>query len=62
MAYTTHKIEVKEVLVRIVPIKAHSTKEAIDKARQMYHNEEIVLSESDFDGNTSFEVQRTEKR
>ena len=47
---TTHKIEIKETLSRIIEIEAASAEEAIDKAREMYRAEEIVLDEDDWVG------------
>lgn len=45
---TTYKIEVKETLSRVVEIEAPSAQEAIDKAREMYKAEEIVLDADDY--------------
>ncbi|GIV27270.1 MAG: hypothetical protein KatS3mg027_1084 [Bacteroidia bacterium] len=44
----TFKIEIKEVLSRIIEIKANSLDEAITKTREMYRNEEIILDSSDY--------------
>lgn len=38
-----YQIEVEEILQKVVEIEADSLEEAIDKARQQYSNEEIVL-------------------
>lgn len=42
-----YKIEIQEPLSRIIEIKASSAEEAIDKVREMYKNEEIVLDGDD---------------
>ena len=47
---TTHKIEIQETLSRIIEIEAPSAQEAIDKAREMYRAEEIVLDGEDWVG------------
>ncbi len=47
---TIHKIEIQETLSRIVEIEASSAQEAIDKAREMYRAEEIVLDADDWVG------------
>jgi len=45
-----HIVEIKEVLARVVEIEANSKEEDLEKASQMYHNEEIVLDDGDFIG------------
>ena len=45
-----YKIEIQELLSRIIEIKAPSAQEAIDKAREMYRAEEIVLDSGDYVG------------
>ena len=45
-----HIVEIKEVLARVVEIEANSKEEALEKASQIYHNEEIVLDDGDFIG------------
>ena len=45
-----HIVEIKEVSARVVEIEANSKEEALEKASQMYHNEEIVLDDGDFIG------------
>ena len=45
---TTYKIEIQEHLSRIIEIEAPSAQEAIDKAREMYRAEEIVLDGDDW--------------
>ena len=47
---TTHKIETEETLSRIIEILAPSAQEAIDKAREMYRTEQIVLDADDWVG------------
>lgn len=38
-----YQIEVEEILQKVVEIEADSLDEAIDKAREQYRNEEIIL-------------------
>lgn len=45
---TTYKIEIQEHLSRIIEIEAPTAEEAIDKAREMYKAEEIVLDGDDW--------------
>ena len=45
-----YKIEIQELLSRIIEIEAPSAEEAIDKARAMYRAEEIVLDADDWMG------------
>ncbi|HUH73333.1 MAG TPA: DpnD/PcfM family protein [Chitinophagales bacterium] len=45
---THYKIEIQELLSRIIEIEASSAKEAIDKVKAMYRNEEIVLDGDDY--------------
>ena len=47
---TTYKIEIQEHLSRVIEIEALSAAEAIDKAREMYRAEEIVLDGDDWVG------------
>ena len=42
------KVEIKEILSRIVTIKANTEEEAYQKVKQLYKNEEIVLDDNDF--------------
>lgn len=42
-----YKVNVEELLSRIVEVEADNEKEAEDKVREMYMNEDIVLDESD---------------
>ena len=44
----TFKIEVQEFLSRIVEVEANSKDEAVSLVRKLYHNQEIVLDDSDF--------------
>lgn len=46
----TYKIEIEEVLQRIVEIKANSLDEAIDIAQNRYSNQEYVLDYQDYKG------------
>ena len=41
-------IEIREVLSRVVIIEAETLGDAVDKAAEMYGNEEIVLGADDF--------------
>lgn len=43
-----YKVNVEELLSRIVEVEADSDEEAEEKVREMYRNEEIVLDASDF--------------
>ena len=47
---TTYKIEIQETLSKVIEIEAPSAQEAIDKAREMYRAEEIVLDGDDWVG------------
>lgn len=42
-----YKVEVTEVLSRIVGIEADSEEEAIENARELYYNEELILDYND---------------
>lgn len=44
------KIEIEEVLQKVVEVEANTKDEAIDIAKNLYKNEEIVLDETDFKG------------
>lgn len=44
----TFKIEIQEVLSRIVEIESNNSEEAIATAKEMYRNEEIVLGSEDY--------------
>ena len=43
-----YKVNVEELLSRIVEVEAENEEEAEDKVIKMYMNEEIVLDASDF--------------
>ncbi len=43
-----YKVNVEEILSRIVEVEANSEDEAEEKVREMYRNEDIVLDASDF--------------
>lgn len=43
-------IEVKETLRRIVSVEADSYDEALEKVEVMYRNGDIILDDSDFEG------------
>ena len=45
---TTYKIEIQELLSRIIEIEAPSAEEAIDKVKERYRTEEIVLDSDDY--------------
>ena len=45
-----YKVNVEELLSRIIEVEADSEEEAEDKVREMYMNEDIVLDASDFQG------------
>lgn len=43
-----YKVEITETLQRTIVVKAKSASEAIEKTKEMYHKEEIVLDSSDY--------------
>ena len=45
---TKYRIEVKEVLIRIVETEAKNENVAVEMVRQMYQNCDIVLDASDY--------------
>ena len=45
-----YKVNVEELLSRIVEVEAENKEEAEEKVREMYMNEDIVLDASDFQG------------
>ena len=55
---TTYKLEIQELLSRIIEIEAPSAEEAIDKVKEMYRTEEIVLDSDDY---VSTEIDEFEK-
>ena len=44
----TFRIEIVETSARVIEIKAADIEAAIQKVKTQYHNEDIVLDESDF--------------
>lgn len=50
----TYKIRIVEILEKDVDIEAENNDAAIDKAKEMYKKEEIILDESDFIGEADF--------
>ncbi len=44
----TYKIEIQELLSKIIEVEANDVGEAIFKAKEMYRKEEIVLDYSDY--------------
>ena len=48
----TFKLEIQEVLSKVIEIEAETLSDAIDIAHDMYNSEEIVLDASDFVTNT----------
>lgn len=51
----TYFVEVIETLSRKVEVEANDTSEAIEKVKNMYHDEEIVLDNEDYQ-DTEFEI------
>ncbi len=45
-----YKIEIEELLQRVVEIEAENVNEAISKAKEKYRKEEYVLDENNFKG------------
>lgn len=45
-----YHVEVTETLSRVVKIEASSAQEAMQRVREMYRREEIVLGDADFVG------------
>lgn len=43
-----YKVNIEELLGRIVEVEANNEKEAEEKVRDLYMNEDIVLDASDF--------------
>jgi len=50
------KVEIRELLERQITIEAKNEEDALDKVKEMYDNEEIVLNASDFMPETEFEI------
>lgn len=42
------EIEIKELLARTIEIKANTEDEALQKIKEMYQKEEIILDSSDY--------------
>jgi len=55
------KVEVKEVLSRIITIHAHDEDEAIDRVQKQYNDGEIVLTADDFQGDETIEIYEADK-
>jgi len=51
-----YSIEIIETLHRIVEIDSDNAEQAIDKAREMYETEDIVLDENDLAKPVEFNV------
>ena len=45
-----YHVEVTETLSRVVKVEASSAQEAMQRVREMYRREEIVLGDTDFVG------------
>jgi len=64
----TFKIEIKEVLSRVIDIDAKDLNDAILKARYLYDSEEIVLDAEDYSDTSidpvtnNFEVEKLSKK
>ena len=54
---TKYRIEVTEVLSRIVEMEAETEDDAVEMVRQMYRNCDIILGASDY-VETEFSVKR----
>ena len=48
----TFKLEIQEVLSKVIEIEAETLSDTIDIAHDMYNSEEIVIDASDFVTNT----------
>ena len=48
----TFKLEIQEILSKVIEIEAETLSNAIDIAHDMYNSEEITLDASDFVTNT----------
>jgi hypothetical protein len=44
----TFEFEIKEFLSRIIEVKANTEDEALEKVKEMYQKEEIILDSSDY--------------
>lgn len=56
-----HEIKISETLSRVVEIDAKDEESALEKIREMYSNEEIVLGADDFDYDTTFTILKDEE-
>ena len=45
---TKHKVKIREGLERDVVVEAENEGEAIEKVKEMYRNEEVILGSEDF--------------
>ena len=43
-----YKVEITEILQKIIEIKAENKEDALHKAMKMYKNEEVILDNNDF--------------
>ena len=43
-----YKVEIKEILSRLIDIEADNENEAIIKAKTEYRNQNVILDESDY--------------
>lgn len=57
-----YDIEIREILSRVISVKSNSVDDAIDYIRDMYRKEEIVLDDSDFNGDVSIEEEKSYSR
>ena len=57
-----YKVNVEELLNRIVEVEAENEEEAEEKVKEMYMNEDIVLDASDFQGVEYFVQQKKVNR
>mgnify|MGYP000191584146 CR=1 FL=1 len=48
MELKVYKIEIRELLSETLEIEANDLKEAISKAKKLYDNEKIILSEQNY--------------
>jgi hypothetical protein len=55
-----YKIEIEEILQRVVKIEANSLEEAINIAQERYSNEKYILDYNDYK-NTEFREYKDEK-
>lgn len=51
-----YRVEIQEVLSRIVTVEAESIDKAEDLVLEQYYNQDIVLDESDFDGEVNINI------